>query len=60
MCGGGLANNPSDLQYWKPEQRIADAFRRELGVTLHPQALRVFIRKEWSTLSEAAHEIHDA
>jgi hypothetical protein len=53
------ASNQGASQY-SPETRIADAFRRELGVHINPQALRIFIRKEWSTISKAAHEIHDA
>jgi hypothetical protein len=41
-----------------PEQRIADALRRELGVTVNPQALRIFMRTQWETVRKAAHEIH--
>lgn len=41
-----------------PEKVIATALRRELGVIINEQALRIFIRKEWKLLAKAAHEIH--
>lgn len=43
-----------------PEQLLADAFRRDLGVTFDPQALRMFIRWRWDRIQKLAHEIHDA
>jgi hypothetical protein len=42
-----------------PEQRIATMVREDLGVTVNPQALRMFIRTRWARLSKAAHEVHD-
>jgi hypothetical protein len=42
-----------------PEERIATMVREDLGVTVNPQALRMFIRTRWARLSKAAHEIHD-
>ena len=42
-----------------PEQRIADMVREDLGLNVHPQALRMFIRARWARLSKAAHEVHD-
>lgn len=41
-----------------PEREIADALRRELGVHIDPQALRIFIRTQWKLLSDCAHQIH--
>jgi hypothetical protein len=43
-----------------PEDRIAKMVRDDLGVSVNPQALRMFIRTRWARLSKAAHEIHDA
>lgn len=43
-----------------PEVAIANAFRRELGIDINPQALRILIRKEWDLISKAAHKIHEA
>lgn len=69
MCGGGSASKSAESAQYQaqfepyqhpPEHRISDAFRKELGVTINPQALRIFIRKEWKLLAKAAHEIHDA
>ncbi|MFI4971115.1 MAG: hypothetical protein ACHP7H_00430 [Hyphomicrobiales bacterium] len=45
--------------YAYPEAIIAGSLRRELGVIVNEQALRIFIRKERKALSKAAHEIHD-
>jgi hypothetical protein len=42
-----------------PEQRICDMLREDLNLTVHPQALRMFVRTRWARLSKAAHEIHD-
>lgn len=50
----------SESQITSPEAVIASALRRELGVVVNEQALRIFIRKEWKLLSKAAHDIHDA
>jgi hypothetical protein len=43
-----------------PEERIAKMLKDDLGVTVNPQALRMFLRTRWSAMSKAAHEIHDA
>ena len=37
-----------------PEERLADALRRELGIQVNPQALRMFIRMNWALVSKAA------
>jgi hypothetical protein len=43
-----------------PEDRLAKMVRDDLGVSINPQALRMFIRTRWARVSKAAHEIHDA
>lgn len=42
-----------------PEKRLTDALYRKLGISLNPQALRIFIRTHWVLVRDAAHEIHD-
>lgn len=42
-----------------PEGLLAEAFRRDLGVTMDPQALRIFIRWRWDRVQKLAHKIHD-
>lgn len=55
MCG-----NSDDYSRRMPEQMLSDAIRRELGVHIDPQALRMFIRSHWTTVSVTAHRIHEA
>jgi hypothetical protein len=43
-----------------PEDRLSDALRKELGLQVNAQALRIFIRTHWTLVSKAAHEIHDS
>jgi len=43
-----------------PEHLLADAFQKDLGVTIDPQALRIFIRWRWDRVQKLAHKIHDA
>lgn len=42
-----------------PEETLAKAFKEDLGVDIHPQALRMFIRARWNRISVLAHAIHD-
>lgn len=42
-----------------PEERMATMIKEDLGITVNPQALRMFIRMRWARLSKAAHEVHD-
>lgn len=43
-----------------PEVILAEAFKKDLGVTIDPQALRIFIRWRWDRIQKLAHAIHDA
>lgn len=42
-----------------PEQLLSEAFKRDLGVVMDPQALRIFIRWRWDRVQKLAHNIHD-
>lgn len=50
MSGGGYT--PS------PEEALADLMTRDLGVTIAPRELRMFIRANWRKVSLYAHAIH--
>lgn len=54
MCGA----LPSIGNSEKPESALARELRDELGVDINPQALRIFIRSRWPTVSRLAHAIH--
>lgn len=41
-----------------PEQSLADLMSRDLGVTIIPRELRMFIRANWRKVSVYAHAIH--
>lgn len=43
----------------KSEQIMVDMIREDLGVTIDPQALRMFIRQRWSQFTPLAHRIHE-
>lgn len=60
---GGYENlcNQSSLEDGRdPEVILAEAFKKDLGVTMNPQALRIFIRWRWDRIQKLAHKIHDA
>lgn len=42
------------------EERLSDLISDELGVSIDPATLRIFIRAHWETIAPAAHEIHSA
>lgn len=42
----------------EPERKLAELLARETGVSINPQALRMFIRAHWSKVSALAHDIH--
>ena len=44
----------------KPEKVIADMLKRDLNVTVSPEALALFIKHRWSRLAAAAHRIHES
>lgn len=41
-----------------PEEGLADLMTRDLGVTVTPRELRMFIRANWRRVSAYAHAIH--
>jgi hypothetical protein len=43
----------------RSEQVLVDMIREDLGVTIDPQAWRMFIRHRWSRIAPLAHRIHD-
>lgn len=43
----------------RPEVLLAQAFKTDLGVTIDPQALRIFLRWRWDRVQKLAHKIHD-
>lgn len=59
-----MRGNPYDMcttvDTRPPEVVLAEAFRKDLGVTIEPQALHIFIRWRWDRVSTLAHKIHDA
>lgn len=53
MTNGRLADGrPS-------EEIITDLIQKDLGVTINPQAWRMFIRARWDTIHGPAHRIHE-
>lgn len=54
-----MASNDPDAGK-SAEQLLAEAFRKDLGVVMDPQALRIFIRWRWDRVQKLAHKIHDA
>jgi hypothetical protein len=52
--------DPKSFKPGRPaEDQIADLMRKEMGVQINPQALRMFIRANWRSVSVLAHCIHD-
>lgn len=41
-----------------PEDKLAELMARDLGVTITPRELRMFIRANWRAVSAYAHAIH--
>lgn len=41
------------------EQIMVDLIREDLGVSIHPQAWRMFVRHRFGLISVLAHRIHD-
>lgn len=39
---------------------LSQIMERELGVQIHPTAMKIFVEANWSRLSPLAHKIHDA
>lgn len=59
-CGSGGGSAAAAGETGTPEQLLANAFKHDLGVTMDPQALRIFIRWRWDRVQKLAHQIHDA
>ena len=57
---GTQGNNATLADSREPEVILAEAFKKDLGVTMDPQALRIFIRWRWDRIQALAHKIHDA
>lgn len=55
MCGSH--ENTADPR--TSEQLMVDMIREDIGVTIEPQAWRMFIRHRWSRFTPLAHRIHD-
>lgn len=43
----------------KPEVLLANVLKKDLGIDVHPQALRMFLRWRWDRVETLAHKIHD-
>lgn len=41
-----------------PEETLARMLKDDLSIEISPQALRMFIRFRWETISKLAHDIH--
>ena len=41
-----------------PEVILAKLFKDDLGVTINPQALRMFIQWRWDRISVLSHRVH--
>jgi len=42
----------------KPEHKLADLMNNDLGVTVEPKLLRLFVLHNWRSVSLLAHAIH--
>lgn len=47
------------LKEEKPEVLLASVLKKDLGIDVHPQALRMFLRWRWDRVETLAHKIHD-
>ena len=57
-----MANSCNQFQEDRrePEVILAEAFKKDLGVMMDPQALCIFIRWRWDRIQKLAHKTHDA
>lgn len=60
MCLDGSLPTTTTDDCRAPEVILAEAFKKDLGVAMDPQALRIFIRWRWDRIQKLAHKIHDA
>lgn len=54
MCTRGY-----EAEVTPPEKTLAEAMKRDLGVDISPEALRLFILMRWDRISLLAHVIHE-
>lgn len=40
-------------------EKLANLMHREMGVTISPALLRLFLRSHWAKVSMLAHQIHE-
>jgi hypothetical protein len=57
MGGGDCTMTTTDHR--TSEQIMVDMIREDLGVTIDPQAWRMFVRHRFGRISPLAHRIHD-
>lgn len=57
MCGNDIPGERQDSR--TSEQIMVDMMREDLGITINPEAWRMFIRLRFSRLAPLAHRIHD-
>ena len=57
--GGDGGAEMACLDQRTSEQVMVDMIREDLGVTIDPQAWRMFVRHRFGRISPLAHRIHD-
>lgn len=50
-CGGG---------HVKPAEKLAFLMNKDLGTSVSPRTLELFILARWARISALAHDIHDS
>lgn len=56
---GGLYDYSQQDDKRSSEQIIVDMIKEDLGVTIEPQAWRMFLRYRWDRINPLAHRIHE-
>lgn len=59
VSGGGTGYYPATKES-NPEELLADLIKADLGATINPQALRLWLRWRWDRITPMAHRIHNA
>lgn len=54
-----MCSNVPTVEATPPEQTLAEAMKKDLGVDISPQALRLFILARWDRVTVLAHAIHE-
>lgn len=60
LTNAACAQNQVQGDSRAPEIILSEMLRKDLGVEINPQALRMFLRSRWDRVSKFAHKIHDA